>query len=65
MPQWAVEMPFEEGVLFGIGSINAEVENAREFSKDIAFGAIASQLNTSLEQTRESTQETIDPDFDP
>ena len=54
LPDWVTTLPTEEGVLFGLGQAPANLgPSAHQFARNLAFGAIASQINVSIEQESE------------
>ena len=54
LPDWAQNMPYEDGVLHGIGQAPLSLgAAANHYARSLAFGAIASQINVAIEQESE------------
>ena len=51
LPEWVQNLPFEEGSLHGVGQAPTHLgPAAAHYARSLAYGAIASQINVSIDQ---------------
>ena len=60
LPKWVTTLPYEDGVLHGLGQAPLSLgPAATHYARSLAWGAIASQINVAIEQESELSTATL------